>query len=189
MLNTFAFLQDLIHYITNNNVWTILLKRYLTRFIYSKYHFLINKRLFIISLFIEIYSIYTKSLLFFIVFNCLFINSIFDYINNDVYSILNYIIAIAGLLLNNLTINNLYSLLLPLALAVVNRFIKGMGLGDIELLICLCFIFKIQELTTIVLLASFLNILYACLVRETRYPFVIFLSLSSLLIWLILGNF
>lgn len=150
-----------------------------------KYNKPINKHLFFIELFIETYSLYSKDLIFFILFTILFTISITDYINQDVYSIFNYLLdTIMYFLLKPNISNLLMSLIIPLILFILNKFMNGMGYGDIELLASLSFVFGLTDLVKIIFLASLINLIYAFFYKKDSYSFVPFISISCLFIYL-----
>ena len=167
-------------------MWSIVYFYIVSTFIKFKYKVSINKHLFIIIFFIELYSLYSKDILFFLLFSILLFQSITDYINNDVYTFCNIIIASIGLLFIKPSITSIItSLVLPIVLIVLNSFIKGIGDGDIELLICLCFIYDLYSLSLIVLLASTLNFIYALILKKDKYSFIPFIFVCSLIIYII----
>lgn len=141
--------------------------------------------MFFIELSIEAYSLYKKDLVFFVLFTILLTQSITDYINHDVYSVLNYCLALLMFILASIKlIDIVYSLTVPIGLFVINKFIKGMGSGDLELLVSISFVFNFQSLLQIVFLSSLFNLLYSFFVKKDSYSFVPFLSISCLIIYL-----
>lgn len=159
---------------------------FIDSFIQEKYQKHINKHLFFIMLFIEAYSTAKNDLFFLIFSSLLLINSITDYINNDVYTFFNILILITSLILLPIKISQaLFSLLVPLFLFFLNKIFNGIGLGDIELLTCICFVFNLYELIEIIFLSSFLNLIYAFFTKKKYFAFVPFLTISILIFWLI----
>ena len=169
----------------NNIVWALIYTYLIDRFLVYNYNKHINKHMFFIELFIEAYSIYSKDHKFFILFTILLTISITDYINQDVYSIFNYLLAITMYILVRPNITRLLlSMMVPISLYIINRFLNGIGSGDIELLFALAFCFEIVDMVKIIFVSSFLNLVYAFFKKKSSYSFVPFLSISCLIIYL-----
>ena len=148
-----------------------------------KYEVSINKHVFFIELFIEMYSLIDKNLFFMLFFTILLLQSITDFINNDVYTILNISIIIIGLIFKNINYNEiLLSMLLPLLLWIINIFKKGIGDGDIEMIFALCFIYNTMQLSKIILFSSIMNLIYSFVIKKDKYSFIPFIFLSCLLL-------
>lgn len=160
----------------------LLIYALISKLIRKYYDVPINKQVFFILLLIEITAIYKKDLLFYILFTLLLVMSITDVINNDVNTLICIIIGILGLIFNKDI--SIMSFLVPVVLYIVNKFIKGMGLGDIYLLIALSFIFNTYEISLICLLSSTMNLIYSRFIKKERYAFVPFISLASLIMYL-----
>lgn len=157
-------------------MWALCYYLLLSSFIKDIYHKHINKLVFFIMLYIELLSIYRNDPYLLIIFTILIFQSVTDYINNDVYTIFNVLLVFIGLSFNSF---NLYlSFFVPITLIIINRFTNGMGSGDIEMIICLCFIFDIYELFSILFIASLLNLIYAFFIKKDIYPFIPFLSIG-----------
>lgn len=166
-------------------MWTLIFSYLINEFIANRYNKHINKHVFSIELFIEIYSLYKKDLIFFILFTILFFQSITDYLNHDVYSLFNYILAlIMCYLLSPPFEQCCISLIIPFSLILLNKLMNGMGSGDIELIIVLAFVFNFISLLLIVFLSSFMNLIYSFFIKKDKYSFVPFLSISCLIIYL-----
>lgn len=173
-------------FFANNIVWSLAIFVLIYTFILDKYQIHINKHVFFIELIIETYSIVKNDLFFLLFGSILLIESITDYINNDVYSICNILIIVITLIFKDINLMDvLFALTLPITLFIINKIFNGIGLGDIELLISLCFLFNIYDLSRIVLLSSMLNIIYAFFTKKKCFPFVPFLTCSIFIFWLI----
>ena len=99
----------------------------------------------------------------------------------DVYSIFNYLIACIGISAsrNSDPLDLFLSLtLLPSVLLILNKFKKGIGNGDIELIFCLGFYFKLKELLIIVLIASIVSIIFALYSHRKKFPFIPFITIA-----------
>lgn len=163
-------------------MWSFIYFLLISKYIKYKYSISIRKQVFFIELLIEFISIYKQDILFFILFTILLTQSITDIINYDIYSILNIFLALFLILYKGLNISKyLTSITLPLILLIIN---KGIGLGDIEILFIEAIIFDIYKLSLIVFISSFINLIYALIRKNKYYPFVPFISMSTLLIYI-----
>lgn len=138
--------------------------------------------MFFIIFFLEIISIYINSPTLLCVGMILIFQSVTDYINNDVYTVFNVLLAFVGIAIYGVNIINLIKLILPLFLIFINKLINGMGLGDIELLFSLSFILNLYELILVLFIASLLNLVYATLIRKEIYAFVPFLTIATIIV-------
>lgn len=138
--------------------------------------------MFFIIFFLEIISIYINSPTLLCVGMILVFQSVTDYINNDVYTVFNVLLAFVGIAMYGVNIINLIKLILPLFLILINKLINGMGLGDIELLFSLSFILNLYELILVLFIASLLNLVYATLIRKEIYAFVPFLTIATIIV-------
>ena len=151
------------------------------QFINKIYKKSINKQVFFILFILDLYTLYSKDYFFCTLAYILLFHSITDIINYDVYSILNYLLMIISFLKYK-TIS--ISILIPIILAIINVFKKGIGQGDIELLFGLSFIFEFYDLVLIVFIASILNLIYSLFSKNKLFPFVPFLSIATMIIYL-----
>lgn len=109
----------------------------------------------------------------------LFIEAIIDYKTYNVYTHINILIAILGIIFNENDI--LTIILIPSIILVTNLIIKGMGFGDIEILYSIAFWFNIKQQLDILLFATIINLLFALISRKNKYPFVPFIFIGCLI--------
>jgi len=159
------------------------------KFIKNKYNFKLNNLYLFFSMSIEIYSLYLKDILFYIVFELLLFSSLTDVINNDVYTLANIAIFIVGIIYKNNLSEMLLAMLLPFVLFILARISKGIGNGDIELLFCLSSIFNLYQMCLICLIASILNLIYGIHIKRNVYPFIPFMSIACIIVYLVCQSF
>lgn len=151
----------------------------LTKFIKYKYHKSLNIYYLIPFIFIDFYIIYSKQYNLLILFYILMIQTIFDLINNDIYTILNLFIIINSFIFKQFDLfNTLNNLILILILLIIYYFRHSIGLGDIELLFSLSFIYDLYNLSLILLISSLFALLYSSINKKRYYAFVPFISLA-----------
>lgn len=165
----------------NNVVWTLVYYGLINALIRKSYDKHINKHVFFIMLMIELVSIYKADMILLLLFSLLLPISITDIINNDVYTPFLYLLGLLGVLYKG-TIS-ICTFILPLVIYIINRHTRGLGLGDIDLLISLAFIFNLYELSLILFIASILNLIYSIFNKKHKYAFVPFMSIGCLLVY------
>lgn len=148
---------------------------YIVFYLFFKYRYDKNLNIYVL-LFLFFLYITLKEIKIILIFYCLIFNCISDLYNNDVYTIANLIILLILIINRNVKIN--YSFIYPIILYIFYELKKNIGLGDIELIFILCFKYSLFEISKILLIASFLNIIYAFLIKKNKYAFVPFISLG-----------
>ena len=166
-------------------MWAFLFYLLTSKFITYKYNKKLGIIYFLIDIISEIYLINSLDIKFYIIFQILLFQSITDITNNDVYLIPNIAICLIPFIFNEYSLfNTLISFLLPLVIYLISKLNKGIGDGDIELLICLCFLFDIKQMCYICLIASTLNIIFSLHQKRNIYPFVPFISIATTIVYL-----
>lgn len=163
-------------------MWSSIYFAFLRWFIHKTYNKTISEHMFFITFIIEIIIIYCNNFEFLVLYSLLLPICISDIINNDVHTQFCVLIAIFGFIINK-TITPT-SFFVPMLLALINKFLKGMGQGDIYLLFSLAFLFDLYDLSRILFLSSTLNIAYSIFVKKKSYAFVPFISIATMIIYL-----
>ena len=135
----------------------------------------------------EIQSIIINDFWLYIIFIILLFQSLCDIFNNDVYTIFNISLLLIGVITNynHIIYYLISSLILPIILLLIKLLTNAIGGGDIEMLFCLGFIFKFNEICLILLIASILNIIYSFINKKEKYAYIPFLSVATIFIYLL----
>lgn len=153
-------------------------------FVYKKYNVKLPFYTIIFYLLIDLYFLYSNNLLFYIFLTILLTQSIFDLINYDVYSLLNILLLIVGILFRYQYIktNIIPTIIITLSFCLINVLNKGIGTGDIELIAIISIVFNYIICLKVLSLASMSNLLFALFYQKDKYPFVPFIFVAFIIV-------
>lgn len=115
------------------------------------------------------------------------LSSYIDIKSNNVYSPLNMLILVLGLVKHITSNFNIINILMgisviPLVLLILNLIKRdSIGLGDIEYISALGFYYGYYIQTISLFISTILLLIYSLLNKKKRYPFIPFLSIGFML--------